>query len=773
VDQVLFEDSDPFSATTLGGRVRTVPNRVVFGIRGFNWWLWLYQLGEKSFPGGRVGRALQASGEPPAWLDSAVVANDVDRLLSFYAQQGFRSASVIARIDTSLNGRRASVTFEIQPGLPVYVRYVQYEGVDALAAPVQQALLENSLLPPKKTPSSRYRATSLRFSEPLLIDERRRILTSLREAGYAAITRDSIGALVTLHGPDSVDVALRIRPGSRYHYGAIHFDIELPLGQTAATDEVQIVSDSLISYRIASGVHLSPALLHRALRMRPGEPYRQSDLQQTKRRLDATGVFSFTDITSTQSQGTSLPHRITARTRPRHQLGMQAFALQSSGVLGGVGNELGAGLRISYENMNLFGRGEALRIGSTVSVAADIDSTVFSSSQGDVSASLALPYLVPPFRVLEDRMGLYQARTRFTLSLLTARREDLRLLLRGRGTARVRLELQHHPTVTSSVDLLDVSLSNPDTLRGFKARFLDRILGADDSLIVADPVQRAQVLEDYTHPQVNNALRYTIRSERVNPLRRNRGYSYEAAVEIGGNLPYLLDRYVFSPGQVEGSLPGLPFFRRHAAQNRLNYRQYVRVVADLRRYLAVGPSSVLALKAVGGWAHPMGQANVVPFFQRFFSGGASSVRGWHLRQLGPGGANFQPRLAVGGDATNILGGDIKLEFSAELRYTALDHVAGAEWIVAAFTDAGNVWFGPKNPGFANLAPGAPDGYFTFNRFLRELGVGAGTGLRLSWAYLIARLDIAYRAWDPAIPEAGWWPSGLREPALYFRFGHAF
>ena len=776
VDRVLFVGSDQFSDAVLASRIRTTSNRVALGIRGLTWWLWLYELGARHTFGRRVGRALMASGEPPAWLDSATVAADVDLLRNFFAQEGFRAAAVEAQINTSRSGRRAKVSFVITPGPPAYFRQVAYEGLDSLSSSLQRSLAAASLLQPQALDDNsplKYRAASLRFSEPLLVDERRRILAALRDAGYATITRDSITAFVTISSTDSLDVVMRVRPGPRFDYGSIHFDVEGPLNQAAPAGASTFGGDSLISYEMEPGVRVAPRLLMHALRMRPGTRYSQSELRQTKERLESTGIFSFTNIAPQTPLGTALPHRITLRTRPRHQFGMQTFALQSSGVLGGVGSELGGGLSLSYENVNLFGSGETMQIRSTASIQADVDSTVFSSSQAEVTASLALPYLAAPFHDLEARLGLHQARTRFTLSLLTARREDLSLLLRGRGTARIRLEMRHDPTVTSLVDLLDLSLSNPDTLRGFKARFLDRILGGDDALVDSDPVQRAQVLEDYTNPQVNSAFRYMIRSEQVNPLRREEGYSYEAAFEIGGNLPYLLDRYVFTARTVEGSLPGLPFFRNSGSRDRLNYRQYVRVVADARRYLRLSGTNVLALKAVGGWAHPLGLADVVPFFRRFFSGGASSVRGWHLRQLGPGATSFTSSVGTGADATNILGGDIKLEFSAELRHTMLEHTLGAAWILAAFTDAGNVWFGPRNPGFANLPPGTPDGHFALGSFVEELGIGSGIGLRLSWAYLIARFDIAYRAWDPARPGLGWWPTGLRDPVVYFRFGHAF
>ena len=55
--------------------------------------------------------------------------------------------------------------------------------------------------------------------------------------------------------------------------------------------------------------------------------------------------------------------------------------VQRSGVLGGVGNELGAGLGVAYENANLLGSGETFRLSTIGSVAADDDSTFLSSAQ--------------------------------------------------------------------------------------------------------------------------------------------------------------------------------------------------------------------------------------------------------------------------------------------------------------------------------------------------------------------------------------------------------
>ena len=764
IEEVRFSGNLQFPSDRLLTRVRTIPNRRFLGIRGFNWWRWLYEAGESNRFGRRLGRALMDLGEPPAFFDPAVLASDVQQLRLFYEREGFRQANVSAAVDTMAHNDRIAVTINIEAGPPTMVRQVSLAGLDSLTTNQRnQILTESSLM-------GGHAATSRRFSELDLLDERRFLLANLRTMGYAGVTRDSITAIVTPVPGDSFDIMFRVNPGPRYQFGAVHFAVEGPDDSAAPRSDTLEQFDDPITFDIRGDRHIKQTLLMRTLHANPGQWFNQDDLLTTKRRLEATGVFTLTDITSLDPADGRLPHQITVRTRPRHQFRLETFVLQSSGVLGGVGNELGAGLGVTYENANLFGNGEGLQLSGTGSVATDVDTTFFSSSIGEVSATMTLPYLVWPFQSVDRNSDLFQTRSRFTLSYLTARREDLRLIIRGRGGARIRQELRHTPTVTSTVDLFDLSLSQPDTLQGFQTRFLDRILGDADTLQAIDPVQRAQILEDYTQPQINNALRYTFRSENVNPLRRDEGYSYEAAVEIGGNLPFMLDRFALTRGVTEGSLR---LFSLSGSTSRVIYRRYIRIVGDFRRYYRLGPFSVLAVKFIGGWAQPIGGSSVVPFDRRFYSGGASSVRGWRLRQLGPGTASFSDPAARGAAATNLLGGDIKLESSIEIRQTVLSSRLGADWIMATFADAGNVWFGPRHPGFPTTDPDSPTGRFVLRRVFKESGMGSGLGLRIAWPYLIARVDVAWRVYDPTTPERGFWPNGLDDWVAYFRFGHAF
>jgi len=198
------------------------------------------------------------------------------------------------------------------------------------------------------------------------------------------------------------------------------------------------------------------------------------------------------------------------------------------------------------------------------------------------------------------------------------------------------------------------------------------------------------------------------------------------------------------------------------------YRQYLRLSTDVRRYIPLNERNIVAWKVQAGWAHPYGKADVVPFDRRFYAGGANSIRAWRLRELGPGSAVFSSdtdSLVVSTDGNNILGGDIKLEMSAEMRTTIIRRLFDADWVFALFVDGGNVWLGPRNPG-------SPDGRFRFDSFAGDMGIGAGYGLRLAWEYLIVRLDVAYKVHDPR-RRGDFMPDRFREPVLQFGIGHTF
>lgn len=776
--EVAFSGNDVFPDEELALYIRTRRNRRMVGIPGFTWWRWLHQFGSGPLNENAVGRIFMRVGEPPAILDGTILDNDAEQVRLFYQREGFRNATVEPVVSRLSIGNRARVEFRISEGSPTTIRNFRFHGVEALFVNEKQDLLAESLIPTQGaaiSDSLTWQPTSLRYSEPMLVEERQRLIRFLRDRGFADVYRDAIHAVVYPIHPDSFDVTMAIEPGSRYRFGNVHYEINGPQQSVPArSDTTQLASsESLqrggsLTADFTGERRLDFSLLERTLQFRPGDQFNQSRLLATKRRLDATGVFAFSDIQAavpdTLSDGTiRLDHLIRLRTRVRHQVRFETFMQQRSGALADSDNELGMGLGVTYSNLNLFGGGEALTISSTGSVSADIAGLGgFTSSQWENSIGLSYPYLTFPLGRLDRLSSLHDARSQISLSLLAARRDALRLTLRGRGGARYRFELRHSEILASIVDLVDLSVSNPDTLTGFQEIFLDDILNTVD-----DPVQQAQIIEDYTRPQFNNALRYTLRSTTVDPFRRDRGHFREASLEFGGNLGRMLDGLMFTPGTIEGTIPGFGVFAGSGQNRGMIYRQYVRFSAEARRYLPFSDRATFAWKGLVGVAHPTGSSDVVPFSRRFYSGGANSVRAWRLRELGPGAASFtsDSDSLVSNDGANILGGDIKIEASAELRTVVIQRLLSADWIFTLFADAGNVWLGPRNPG-------TDEGRFRFDSFMGDVGVGAGFGIRLAWDYLIVRLDAAYKVHDPR-RRGDFMPDRFRDPVLQFGIGHTF
>ena len=813
---VRISGNQHFSDRELKRQLRTSPNRRVLGIPGFTWWRWIYQLGDADWMWSRLGNALKSGGEPPARLDTTTVAGDIERLRLFYEQQGFRKAMVTSEVQRP-EPDRAEVIFRIEAGTPTYLRRVRYEGLASLTPEQQRQLAQETVLnaaPPDPQQPLSFAVQDQRYQKSVLLEERRRLLTFLQNTGYAAVSRDSIRAVLVpvpagsleTSRPDPEgavyrDVTFRIQPGPVYRFGDVRFRITGPEAAPPRRDTLTLPVDTSggarpeVTSQIEDDTHLETGILRRSLRFTPGAVYDRSRILASKRRLEGTGVFTFTSLTPQydavsrpDSAGAPyLPLRIEGRTRQRHRLRAETFALQRGAEAVGL-NEFGVGLSGVYENVNAFGGGETLRLRASGSVATGLDTTLISSTQFETTASVTLPYLVRPFDGFEHLFDLANARTQVSLSALTARRNDLRLRIRSRINARLRLEMNHTPSRESLVDVVDLSLSNPDTLSGFQDRFLDRVFGPDGGGI-QDPVQRQQILEDYTRPQVNTALRYTFREATANPLRRSSGHIYEGTAEVGNTVPFLLDRFVLSPGRPSYTLPGITGSSDSGLGGRLLYRPYLRATIDLRRYVPLSVSSTLAMKFFGGWAHPTGRPTVVPFDRRFFSGGANSVRGWRLRELGPGDAGLPVDSAgtIDTDASTILGGDIKLESSVEVRQRLFRNVLTADWVGAAFLDVGNMWFGPRNRGFGQdgqldstatidqrqaLAAGR-DGRFRSLGALTEVGVGAGIGLRIEWEYVILRFDLAHRLRDPSPQNDDVFSDGYTGPLLHFGIGQTF
>ena len=164
---------------------------------------------------------------------------------------------------------------------------------------------------------------------------------------------------------------------------------------------------------------------------------------------------------------------------------------------------------------------------------------------------------------------------------------------------------------------------------------------------------------------------------------------FQANLEIGGNIPSLLDKTLFKDNSTNDNL----------FANNLFYGQYVKISTEYKHLLPISDKAEFVFRAFMGAASPYNTRQdstpipylQVPYESRFFSGGANSMRGWRSNTLGPGILPLSElqNISSSDAASSLLapGGEYIFELNAEYRFDVYSYLE-----MALFTDLGNVWF---------------------------------------------------------------------------------
>jgi len=241
-------------------------------------------------------------------------------------------------------------------------------------------------------------------------------------------------------------------------------------------------------------------------------------------------------------------------------------------------------------------------------------------------------------------------------------------------------------------------------------------------------------------------------------------YSFNTALVMGQNLRYISnyinpkhpERATVFKFNIEES--GLFWGRlrdalsKNGSSNFLSdyLKQFIKTDVEFT-YTISHPKSAVVFRLFGGVGIPLSKSDTtLPFFKQYFGGGPNSMRGWPVRGIGIGSQPLSPyRNSLFNDRT----GDIQLEANSEYRYNIAPLFSNAVYLKGAFfVDAGNIW------NFKNTKPdGSLDStQFKFKNIYKQLGVSAGTGLRLDFSYFLIRFDMGFRFKRPDISNNDGW-----------------
>jgi hypothetical protein len=255
---------------------------------------------------------------------------------------------------------------------------------------------------------------------------------------------------------------------------------------------------------------------------------------------------------------------------------------------------------------------------------------------------------------------------------------------------------------------------------------------AFDSIVDFNPSLR-QSLEDQFIPSIGYS--YTLDNSSLREERHKTWWRF--TVSEAGNL-------------VSGAYA--LFGRKSGGQNYIfgnPYAQFVKATTELRYNYRIDRNRHLAMRLGGGIIYSYGNSTVAPYNERFYVGGANSIRAFTIRSIGPGRFRPHPDNVYAYIDQN---GDWKLEGNIEYRGRLVGDLD-----IAVFLDAGNVWL---------LRPDVtrPGGTFQWKHFLNDIALGTGLGFRYDMDMLIFRFDIGYALHFPYDPAGPYSVGDTNDPA---------
>lgn len=612
----------------------------------------------------------------PVIYDTLQARLSCQDLMTAMQNEGYMNAGV--SLYTETKGKKLKATYLLHPGQPFLIGKVNYDIQDE---GIQQLLhldqTDNQQIKP-----------GMRFTVETLDNERKRIAGLLSDNGYFRFNKDFIHFTAdTVMGRKNIALTLQLR---KYKSNS----------NSPEVDHTRyLIRDVLFQSNDSDRIHLRKQVLLNATAIKAGRPYDASALQRTYNNFARLQAVKYTNIKFAEVPDTNLLDcHIQISTNKPSTISFQPEGTNTAG-------DLGAAASITYTNRNLFHGSEQLSIefrGAYEAITGlegyqDQNYTEFS-----VETKLVFPRFLAPFLSKSFRRR-QTASSEWAVSWNFQNRPEFHRRVFSSAWRYRWSEPKHH--LNYRFDLLDLNyVYMPWISSTFKRDYLDNAENRNAIL--------RYNYEDIFIMKAGFTVSYT---DGVDAVRAN--------FESAGNL-------------LNGVSKGFGFKTNSQGQHTLfniAYAQYVKLDFDYTHLFQFDKRNALALHAGLGVAYPYGNSTVLPFEKRYFSGGANSVRGWSVRELGPGKfKGTDGRI----DFINQTG-DVKLDLNAEYRSSLFWKLQGA-----LFIDAGNIWT------LRNYAE-QPGGQFKFTEFYKQIAASYGMGLRLNFDYFILRFDMGMKAINPA------------------------
>ena len=652
---------------------------------------------------------LRKLGEAPVVYDSLQAQSSLTTLRNIMANHGYLHAN--ATFTASQKRRKTHVEYNITPG-PLYT-------VDR----IQWNVDNREFLDIIKCDSAASRLyKGMPCDVNTLSEERIRIVKLLQDNGYYNVNRDFVNFTVDTSA-FSRNVALcvnvtyasgardSLKAYTRYHIGNVNFYYNINEDSVSSLAGCDTVRDQFGSpvYTYGHSMLRKKTML-RNVYFRSGDIYNQTRVQNTYQKLGSLSLTDYASVKLEDAGGDSLNANIFLTTRDINAI---SFEVEGTNMAG----DLGAAAALTFENRNVFRGAEAFNMKLRGAFEAIKGLKGYNNNENylefSAEASLKMPILMRPI-ARHRRMGS-TLNSEISLMYNTQDRPEFH---RRTMTAGIRYmwnswqnKMQHR------LDLVSLNyVFMPWISDTFRKDYLENNTSRNSVLRYS--------YEDLFIMRSAYSLLYNSQGNRPAQIMDYSSNSYHVrfGVETAGNLLYLISKLFGISKNDDG----------HYKLFNIAFAQYAKVDIDFVKNFVIDNRNAVAFHTSLGLAIPYGNSSVVPYEKRYFAGGANSVRGWSVRELGPGRYRSQDGKI---DFVNQTG-NIKFDVNLEYRTFLFWKIHGA-----VFADCGNIWT-------TRNYPDQPGGKFYFNNFLKQLAAAYGVGLRLNLDYFVLRFDGGMKAVNP-------------------------
>ena len=531
------------------------------------------------------------------------------------------------------------------------------------------------------------------LSEDALEKETELRASAMRRKGYFGFTKNYFSFEAdTLNSPDTAGLLMTVKEYTRN---------QTP--EYARPHRKYYMGKVTLSYD--KDLKFNDKVLRNMCTLHPGDLYDEKEVNTTYSRLSALKMFSGVNVSMNPRDSGIVDCDITL-TRSR----MQGFKVNLEGSTNSTGL-IGISPQISYYHKNIFHGGQWLNLGFLGNFQFKYNDRSVKSNEFGVSAGLSFP----------EFLGLPNS------------------MFKGPSVPRTEINAsynyQNRPEYTRN--MISTSYGYSGSLRNGK--FFYQFY----------PIQAKIVRLTNLDPNF-----YTTLSG--NPFMRD---AYQNHFDVGSGLVAYYttstalvpkETYEYARLQLDASGNVLSLFNKAMKSDEYGsrliwntpYSQYIRTELTLGKTFVFGKNGgqALAIRLLGGVGYAYGNSSTIPFEKQFYSGGANSMRGWQARSLGPGNSKADTTFVIPSQT-----GDVKLEANLEYRFPMFWKLCGA-----VFTDVGNIWTLKETDG--------DDGshtHFDLKNLAACLAADWGIGLRVDLNFLILRLDMGMKVYDPSLDTARW------------------